>query len=87
MKLLRGVGAVVTFLIGLFTFAGGLYSLAATWYFAGKTHQPVDGSALAVGVIACAVGILFLFISRWLDPENGPVRSYRRRPKKSRTRA
>lgn len=87
MKLLRGVGAILTFLIGLFTIAGGLYSMAATWYFAGKTHQPVDLAALAIGLAACAVGVLFLFLSRWLDPENGPIRSYRRRPRKSRTHA
>lgn len=87
MKLLRGVGAILTFLIGLFTIAGGLYSMAATWYFVGKTHQPVDLAALAIGLAACAVGVLFLFLSRWLDPENGPIRSYRRRPRKSRTHA
>jgi hypothetical protein len=87
MKLLRGVGAIVTFLIGLFTTGGGLYGMAATWYFAAKTHQPIDLSALAIGVVACAVGILFLFVSRWIDPENGPIRNYRRRPRKSRTRA
>ncbi|HKT38115.1 MAG TPA: hypothetical protein VJR48_07050, partial [Ktedonobacterales bacterium] len=72
---------------GLFTIAGGLYSMAATWYFVGKTHQPVDLAALAIGLAACAVGVLFLLLSRWLDPENGPIRSYRRRPRKSRTHA
>jgi hypothetical protein len=87
MKALRGVGGILTFLIGLFAIAGGLYSMAATWYYAGKTHQPVDLAALAIGLAACAVGVLFLFLSRWLDPENGPVRSYRRRSKKSRKRA
>jgi hypothetical protein len=30
MKLLRGVGAIVTFLIGLFTITGGLFSMAST---------------------------------------------------------
>ncbi|HEU4785289.1 MAG TPA: hypothetical protein VFS83_18265 [Ktedonobacterales bacterium] len=87
MKLLRGVGGILTFLIGLFTIAGGLTSMAGAWYVAGTTHQPVDLSALAIGLAATAIGVLFLFFSRWLDPENGPIRSYRRRSKKSRKRA
>lgn len=87
MELLRGVGAVLTFLVGLFTIAGGLYSLATTWAVAASTHRPIDLIALAGGVIACAVGMLFLFLSRAIDPEHGPVRSYRRRPRKSRTRS
>jgi len=87
MKLLRSVGGILTFLIGLFVIAGGLYSMAATWYFAGKTHQPVNLAALAIGLAACAIGVLFMFIFRWLDPEHGPIRSYRRRAGKSRTHA
>ena len=87
MELLRGVGGILTFLVGLFTIAGGLYSLATTWAFAASTHQPIDLMALAGGIIACAVGMLFLFLSRAIDPEHGPVRSYRRRRGKSRTRS
>ena len=87
MKLLRGVGAILAFLIGLFTIGGGLYSMAATWYFVAKTHQPMDFGWLIDGLIATAIGFMFLFISRWLDPEHGPIRSYRRRPRKSRTHA
>ena len=87
MKLLRGVGAILAFLIGLFTIGGGLYSMAATWYFVAKTHQPMDLGWLIDGLIATAIGFMFLFFSRWLDPEHGPIRSYRRRPRKSRTHA
>lgn len=87
MKLLRGVGAILAFLIGLFTIGGGLYSMAAEWYFVARTHQPMDVGWLVDGLIATAIGFLFLFISRWLDPEHGPIRSYRRRSGKSRTRA
>jgi hypothetical protein len=85
MKLLRGVGAILAFLIGLFTITGGLFSMAVAWYFVAKTHQPMDLGWLVDGLIACAIG--FMFLSRWLDPENGPVRSYRRRPGKPRTHA
>ncbi|HKW22452.1 MAG TPA: hypothetical protein VJO13_13800 [Ktedonobacterales bacterium] len=85
MKALRGVGAIVTFLIGLFTITGGLFGLASAWAFAAQTHQPLDVGWLIDGLIATTIGFLFLFISRWLDPEHGPVRSYRRRAGKSRT--
>jgi len=87
MKLLRGVGAIVTFLIGLFTITGGLFSMASTWAFAVETGQPIDVGWLIDGLIATAIGFLFLFISRRLDPEHGPVRNYRRRPGKPRTHA
>jgi len=87
MKLLRGVGAIVRFLIGLFTIAGGLFSMASAWAYAAQTHQPVDLGWLAEGLAACAIGVLFMFIFRWLDPEHGPIRSYRRRAGKSRTHA
>jgi len=87
MKLLRGVGAIVTFLIGLFTITGGLFAMAAAWAFAAQTHQPIDLGWLADGLIATAIGFVFLFISRRLDPEHGPIRSYRRRHGKSRTQA
>ncbi len=86
MELIRGVGAVLAFLVGLFTIAGCLYSLATNWAYAGDIHQPMDPTALAGGLIGCAVGMLFLFLSRALDPEHGPIRSYRRRPRKSRSR-
>ena len=85
MKALRGVGAIVTFLIGLFTITGGLFSMASAWAFAAQTHQPLDVGWLIDGLIATTIGFMFLFISRWLDPEHGPIRSYRRRPGKSRT--
>jgi len=87
MKLLRGVGAIVTFLIGLFTITGGLFGMAAAWASAAQSHQPIDLAWLAEGLIATAIGVMFLFFSRWLDPEHGPIRSYRRRPGKSRTQA
>ena len=87
MKALRGAGAIVTFLIGLFTITGGLFSMASTWAFAAQTNRPIDVGWLIDGLIATAIGIMFLFISRWLDSEHGPIRSYRRRPGKSRTHA
>jgi uncharacterized membrane protein HdeD (DUF308 family) len=87
MKLLRGAGAIVAFLIGLFTITGGLFAMASAWAFAAQTHQPIDVGWLMDGLIATAIGFLFLFVSRWLDPEHGPVRSFRRRPGKPRTHA
>ena len=86
MGLLRGVGGILTFVIGLFAIASGLYGMAAMWAAAAHNHQPVDLAALAVGLAACAIGVLSLFLSRTIDLENGPVRSYRSRSKKSRKR-
>ncbi len=87
MKLLRGVGAIVAFLIGLFTITGGLFSMAVAWATAVQTNRPIDVGWLVDGMIATAIGFIFFFISRWLDPEHGPVRRYRRRPGKTRTQA
>lgn len=85
MKLLRGVAATLIFLLGLLTCAGALYSVVITMDIAEATHQPIDRLALAGGLIACASGVLFLFISRAIDPEGGPVLRYRDRPRKRRT--
>jgi hypothetical protein len=87
MKLLRGVLPILTFLIGLVTLAGGLYSMAVTWAIAAKSQQPISLSALGGGLIACAIGILFMVISGAIDPEGGPVRRYRDRPRKPRAHA
>lgn len=87
MKALRGAGAIVTFLIGLFTITGGLFSMAVAWATAVETDQPIDIGWLMTGLIATAIGFLFFFVSRRLDPEHGPIRSYRRRPGKPRTQA
>lgn len=84
MKLLRGVAAILALLVGLLGLAGGLYSIAVTWAIAAKSQQPISLSALAGGLIACAIGILFMVVSRAIDPEGGPVRSYRDRPRKRR---
>lgn len=85
MKLLRGGAALLVFLVGLFMFAGGLFSAALTVAAAAQPKRPINLSDLAVGLAVCALGILLLIISRTIDPDHGPVRSYRRRPQKSRT--
>ena len=87
MKLLRGASAILACVVGVVALALGLYSLAAMWGVAAQMQQPIDSVALAVGLVACAVGFLFLFASRAIDPENGPIRSYRKRPRKVRTQA
>jgi hypothetical protein len=84
MKLLRAVAAILVFLAGLITLAGALYSVAITAATAAATHQPISLSNLTGGLIACAIGILCLFISRAIDSEQGPVRRYGDRRRKSR---
>jgi hypothetical protein len=86
MKLLRGVAATLLFLAGLITLAGALFSVVITLAIAGQTHQPINLSDLAGGLVAGAIGFLLLFISRATDPEGGPVLSYRDRPIKRRAR-
>ncbi len=85
MKLLRGVAAILVFLVGLITLAGALFSVAIT--MAAAVHQPINQSDLVAGLIAVAIGLLCLVISRAIDPERGPVLSYRSRRRKARTRA
>ena len=86
MNLLRGASAILAFVVALLALAGGLYGLATAWAFAAQNQQPVDPWWLTASLTACAVGVLCLFISRAIDPEHGPVRSYRRRPSKLHTR-
>ena len=85
MKLVRGGAGILVFLVGLITFAGALFSLTLTMASAAQTHQPIDEVALVGGLIAAGIGILCLFLSRVIDPDGGPVRSYRERPRKSRS--
>ncbi len=87
MNLLRGVTAIVAFVVALLALAGGLYGLATTWASAAQAQQPIDPWWLTGSLIACVVGVVFFFISRAVDPEHGPVRSYRRRPSKLHTRS
>ena len=82
MNLLRGVAAILVFLVGLITLSGAMYSLALTAGAAEQTHQPIDLAALMGGLIASAIGILCFFISHAIDPEGGPVLSYRERRRK-----
>jgi hypothetical protein len=84
MSLFRGVSAIFVFVVALFTLALALYGIFAIWAYAAQTHQPIDLLSLAAAVGACIIGVLFLVISRALDPEHGPVRSYRKRPRKAR---
>ena len=85
MKLLRGVAAILVFIVGLITLAGALFSVTLT--MAAAVHQPINQSDLTAGLIAGAIGFLCLVISRAIDPERGPVLSYRKRRGKARTRA
>lgn len=87
MNMLRGASAIVAFVVALLALAGGLYGLATTWASAAQTQQPVDPWWLTGSVAGCAVGVVFFFISRAIDPEHGPVRNYRRRPSKLHTRS
>ena len=87
MSVVRGAGAILAFVVGLIAFALGLYGLAIAWAYAIQTKQPIDLLALSLGLGACAIGILCFFAARALDPDHGPVRSYRKRPRKSHTRA
>ena len=87
MNMLRGVTAIVAFVVALLALAGGLYGLATAWAAAAQNQQPMDPWWLAGALAACVVGVLFFFISRAIDPEHGPVRSYRRRPSKLHTRS
>lgn len=86
MKLLRGVAATLLFLGGLITLAGALFSVVLTVASAGQTHQPINMPDLVGGLIAGAIGFLLLFGARAIDPEGGPVLSYRDRPIKRRAR-
>jgi hypothetical protein len=86
MNLFRGVAAILVFLVGLITIAGALFSVTLTMAATGQTHQPINAPDLTAGLVAGAIGLLFLFISRAIDPERGPVLSYRTRRRKSRAR-
>lgn len=87
MNLLRGASAILAFAVALLALAGGLYALATAWAFAAHTQQPIDPWWLTGGLLACVVGVLCLIAARAIDPEHGPVRSYRKRPRKSQTHA
>ena len=87
MKVFRGDAAIATFIVALIALAGGLYWVAIIWAAAAQNQQPIDALSLAGGLIACALGLLSLVVSRSLDPEHGPVHSYRSHPRKSHTRA
>ncbi|HEX9036939.1 MAG TPA: hypothetical protein VF808_08110 [Ktedonobacterales bacterium] len=84
MNLFRGVAAILVFLVGLITIAGALFGVGLTAAAAQVTHQPINLSDLATGLIAGAIGFLCLFISRAIDPERGPVLSYSKRRRKRR---
>lgn len=87
MHLLRGATAILAFVVALLALALGLYGLASAWAFAAQTQQPIDPWWLIGGLIACVVGVLCFFISRAIDPEHGPVRDYRKRAGKVRSRS
>lgn len=87
MSVVRGAGAILAFVVGLILIALGLYGLAIAWAYAIQTKQPIDFSALSLGLGASAIGILCFVAARALDPDHGPIRSYRKRPSKSHTRA
>lgn len=87
MNLLRGASAILAFVVALLALAGGLYGLGIVWATAAQNQQQIDPWWLTGSLTACAIGVVFFFISRAIDPEHGPVRSYHRRPSKRYTRS
>jgi hypothetical protein len=87
MKLLRAVLGILTAVVGLIVLAAGLCAVAVTLAIAQGSHQPISIVSLAGELIACAIGLLFFALSRAIDPEGGPVRSYRERRRKPRVHA
>lgn len=83
MRFVRAVGAMAAFIIGLLSFAGGLVVAAYVLIADGAARLPIDWGTVLGGAIAMLVGVGFLLISRAVGGDNGPVRSYRSRPRKA----
>lgn len=85
MAFVRGVGAILTLIIGLVAFAGGVYVAVTTLIIDGTTPQPIDWGTVIGGAVSMLVGVGFLWLSRAVGGEHGPVQSYRERPIKRRS--
>ncbi|HEV2236248.1 MAG TPA: hypothetical protein VGR57_06250 [Ktedonobacterales bacterium] len=80
MNALRALAAVVTFILGLIAFAGGLL-VAATTFLIDIGH-PLDVGAIIGGLVAMAVGLGFWRISRATGGDDGPIKGRRTPPRK-----
>lgn len=80
MRWMRGPAAMLTFLIGFLLLAAGIVVTLIT-----LALGPADPDALtriAAGVVLFVVGLAFLWISRAIDGDRGPVKDYRERRRK-----
>jgi hypothetical protein len=85
MAFVRAVGAILTLIIGLVAFAGGLFVAVSTLLVDGAALRPVDWGTVIGGAISMLAGVGFLWLSRAVGGEHGPVQSYRERPIKRRS--
>lgn len=85
MGFIRAVGAILTLIIGLVAFAGGLYVAVSTLIADGAALLPIDWGSVVGGVVSMLAGLGFFWISRVVGGDNGPIKSYRERPIKRRS--
>lgn len=85
MAFIRGVSAILTLIIGLVAFAGGLFVAVSTLLVDGAALRPVDWGTVIGGGVSMLVGLGSLWISRAVGGDKGPVQSYRSRPGKRRS--
>jgi len=82
MKTVRKLTAMATFIVGLFAFAGGLFVASVTFML--DIGHPLDVGAVVGGLVAMVIGLGFWWISRAAGGDDGPIKDYRKRPKKRR---
>lgn len=81
MKFIRGLLASVIFTLGFITVAGGV--LLTIILLFGVIHRTIIPPLSVIvrapipGVVATIVGFVLLFLSRALDPDRGPIKTYR----------
>jgi hypothetical protein len=80
MGLVRNILATLLFIIGFLTLAGGVFQLVLGPASRAVGHLPVRPEDALPGVIVMVIGMAILWVSRLLDGDRGPVRSYRSRP-------
>jgi len=85
MHVVRAVGGIVTFIIGLLAFAGGLVVAVYTLIADGASLVPIDWTSVLFGALATLVGVGILWLSRAVGGEHGPIRTYPSRPIKRRS--
>ena len=80
MGLVRNILATLLFIIGFLTLAGGVVQVVVGMASRALGYLPIRLGDAVPGLIVMVIGIAILWVSRLLDGDRGPVRSYRSRP-------